>query len=504
MNSQKKLDLLIERALLKLNPNKKFIISEQDPSSYGGFSFTPAEETNNSGKTTTTKKKLKVKQTKTEPADSSKTKSSSTEWTPPSKDSTAYAKALESKAKKYYDPNDPEHGDAWDGTMVYIALAGGAALLLRKGYLRYKQRIDPNYLRSGETFNTKFGKPFWPGWFRWFYGQSKQNIEELREFIILERERGQITATEAEMLLRNLRNAENYIGASKQFEANLKRVKAGEMKMSELIQELPTNYRRNQAFTRALKTYDQEVLSMYKPGGVRVMRDLKGALSKSTKGYSKTYTNLRQTDIDWPAFQEMYGTKYNLPADISSQGVKSIAQRQEALRSAINNGDLIPLSEPALSKIPGEGKILAPDGELVTGSGAAKPEVSVVPGIQNTTTLTTTELTINNQPAVKFHMNMEGGSYSAGKDAIRAFLLSEKMTTLAGEPYTLKEINGIIKKIENAEGITLPKSYTTGPVPNMAEWAMDMKDMQLKNRYINADLRKRHIAYAELYKAAKR
>jgi len=501
MNSQKKLDLLIEQALLKLNPNKKFIISEQDPTSYGGFTFTPSTETN-TGKTNKPKK-LKVKQPKKEPVDSSKTKSSSTEWTPPTKDSTVAEKAFAEKVKKYYDANDPEHDDAWNGTMVYIALAGGAALLLRKGYVRYKSRIDPNYLRSGERWNRSFGKPFWPGWARWFVGQSRRNIEELREFIVIERERGNITVAEAEMLLRELRNAEDFIGASETFNANLNKVKSGKMTMKDLIAELPKAYKRNPVFTNALKAYDNEVLSMYRPGGMRVMRNPRGELAKKAMGYSQTYRELQEFNVDWPAFQEMHGTKYELPSG-PKESLKSKVQRSNVLRSAINNGDLIPLTDNALSKIPGEGKILAPDGKLVS-RGVEMPAVTVSPTIRNASTLTTTELTINNQLAVKFHLNIEGGTYSVGKAAIRTFLSSERMTTLAGEAYTPREINTIIKNIQDAKnGITLPKSYTTGTVPSMGEWSTDMKNMQLKNRYINADLRKRQIAYAELYKAARR
>ena len=534
MNYQKKLDSLIERALSNIVQNKKTIISEQDPpsNSKGGFVFTPetpvtVTTTNATGKTTkpkTVKKVVKKDVEEPKPSTTNVTDSSTT-WQPPAKDSTAYQKALQQKVQKYYDKDNPEHDDAWNGVMVYGALIGLSAFLLGKGYVKYKAVTDPEWAQTSGFYRNMYGQPFWPGWIRWFGGQQLRDIQDLKKFLNLERERGNITLTEYDDFIRALNKSDRYIKRAKTFNRELKDVKAGVMTMEDLIERLPKAYQENEAFTSALLKYDDEVLSYGRPGGRRVVRGTAGELTGTAPGYSFRYTDLiRSYDemrwIDWNEFVQTYGDKYGELTNISalhnvvgpSQWISwvdyatqdQLREMRKAAKAAIKAGEPIPVTEYGVEQMSlnvRDGRFLGPDGKLVGQPTATKPAVTVnMHAFASSTILRNLETSVkNNVPCIEFHLKFQ----TAGKENLKKFLMSDEMTTIAGESYSSAEANAIIRKLESdGSNIVLPKKYTEpgATIPDMNQWTNDMKEIGLRPVYRNDSNRKRQIAYAEIYK----
>lgn len=526
MNYQKKLDLLIERALMNNVLGKKTMISEQDPPpSKGGFEFTiepeeivtPPKDTKTKTKTNTVKKVVK---TDVEKPETAVLKDTSTTWQPPAKDSTAYEKALEQKVKKYYDKDDPEHDDAWNGMMVYGALIGLGAFLLGKGYYKYKAITDPEWAETSGFFRNMYGQPFWPGWIRWFGGQKLKDLQDLKKFLNIERERGNIPRDVYDDFVRALNRSERYIMRAKTFNQEIKEVKLGTQTMEELIEKLPSAYRENTNFTKALLKYDDEVLSFRRPGGRRVTRDLSGELTATAPGFSYRYTDLVKSYdelsyIDWDAFKNTYGNKFGELPDLSDPTAlytnwiydANSAQKRDLraiAKKAIQAGEPIPVTEYGIEQMSldvRDGRFLGPDGKLAGQPTSVKPVVTVnIHEFASSTILRNVENTVkNNVPCVGFHVKFQTGA----KESLKKFLMGDEMKAIAGESYSSAEANAIIRKIESdGTNIILPKKYTQpgSSVPDMNQWSTDMKEIGLRAVYRNDANRKRQIAYAEIYK----
>lgn len=530
MNYQKKLDLLIERALSNIVQGKKTMISEQDPPpSKGGFVFTPEPEeiitpTNTTKTKTKPKTVKKVVKTDVEKPETAVLKDTSTTWQPPAKDSTAYEKALEQKVQKYYDKDNPEHNDAWNGVMVYGTLLGLGAFLLGKGYYKYKAITDPEWGQTSGFWRNMYGQPFWPGWIRWFGGQRLQDLEDLKKFLNIERERGNITQTVYDDFIRGLRKSEQFIMRSKTFNAEIKAVKAGTQTMEELIERLPSAYRNEKKFTDALLKYDDEVLSFRRPGGRRVVRGTSGELAATAPGVSWRYADLVKSYdemryIDWNEFKRTYGNRFGELPEPVNMGIDPTAiysswvdyanpdqlrEMRKAAKAAIKAGEPIPVTEYGVEQMGldvRDGRFLGPDGKLAGQGTTIKPAVTVnMHSFSSSTILRNLETTTkNNVPCIEFHLKFQTG----GKEDLKKFLMSDEMTTIAGEKYSSAEANAIIKKLESdGTNIVLPKKYTEpgASIPDMTQWTADMKEIGLRAIYRNDANRKRQVAYAEIYK----
>lgn len=522
MNYQKKLDLLIERALSNIVQSKKTMISEQDPPpSKGGFVFTP-EPPEIITPTNTTKTKVKPKtvkkvvKTDVEKPETAVLKDTSTTWQPPAKDSTAYEKALEQKVQKYYDKDNPEHNDAWNGVMVYGTLLGLGTFLLGKGYFKYKAITDPEWGQTSGFWRNMYGQPFWPGWIRWFGGQKLKDLQDLKKFLNIERERGNITQTVYDDFIRELNKSQQFIMRAKTFNQEIKAVKSGQQTMRQLIKKLPSAYRNDKNFVDALLKYDDEVLSYGRAGGRRVVRGKAGELKSTGTKYASWYSNLSNDlkQVDWPSFQQEFGNKFGQYPTFQNpgeawpfgniEGLRQEEQLEVMLRKATRSGDPIPLSDYGIQKLNldrTQGRFLGPDGKLAGQGTTIKPAVTVnIHSFSSSTILRNLETTTkNNVPCIEFHLKFQTG----GKEDLKKFLMSDEMTTIAGEKYSSAEANAIIKKLESdGTNIVLPKKYTDpgASIPDMTQWTADMKEIGLRAIYRNDANRKRQVAYAEIYK----
>lgn len=518
MNYQKKLDLLIERALSNIVQRKKTMISEQDPpNNKGGFVFTPE-----TGDTTPIKKKIKKKVVINKEPEVSKdttTTNKKTDNVPVwegDKDSTARDKAVQEKIEKYYDKNNPEHEDAWNGVMVYTALAGLAAFFVGKGYYKYKAITDPEWAQTSGFFQNMYGQPFWPGWIRWFGGQRLKDLQDLKKFLNIEREAGRITTTVYDDFIRQLRRSEQFIMRAKTFNQEIKAVKSGQQTMRQLIKRLPAAYKNNSQFVNALIKYDEEVLSFGRPGGRRVVRGTSGELKSTGTRFASWYSNLSDDlkQVDWPRFYQEYGNQYNgWPNFVNPneawpfgniEGLRAEDTLERILRNKIRSGDPIPLSDYGLQKLNldgTQGRFLGSDGKIAGMGVTLKPTITVnIHAFASSTILRNVENTMkNNVPCIEFHVKFQTGA----KDSLKEFLMGDEMAAIAGEKYSSAEANSIINKLESdGTNIILPKRYTEegASIPDMTKWTADMKEIGLRAIYRNDANRKRQIAYAEIYK----
>jgi hypothetical protein len=531
MNYQRKLDLLIERALAKnIMLNKTILITEQNPPSNGGFVYTPSEEevvTNNNNDTKKPTKKVK-KVTKPKNIEPEPKKDNTPEkklenvpvWTG-DKDLTARDKAVQQKIQKYYDKDNPEHEDAWNGLWVYATLAGIGIATAMSAYWKYKAVTDTEWATL-RGIGSRYGQPFWPGWIRWFGGQRRQDLEDLRKFLNLERERGRITQTTFDEFIRALRRSDDYIMRAKTFNEEIKAVRSGRQTMRQLIKKLPSAYRNNKQFVAALIKYDDEVLAYSRPGGPRVRRNPAGTLVTTSSKYASWYMNLSDDVklVDWPLFMKTFGNRFGIqfPKIVDEtkawpfgniEGTYWEGNLKRTLRKATESGDPIPLSDYGIqnggangASLPtGQGRFLGSDGKLAGLPMITKPTITITQWEWAfATVLRNVENTVkNNVPCVEFHLKYQTGA----KENLKKFLMSDEMTTIAGESYSSVEANAIIRKLENdGSNIVLPKKYTAADasIPDMNQWSTDMKEIGLQSIYRNDANRKRQIAYAEIYK----